>query len=92
MIAIQYIYIKRIVGIAILIAALTGLAMMYIALQHNPMGEYCEWPDAPNVDNCVIQWGKLFFLGSTWFFAAFIVVSLILALANVVFNLIYKRK
>ena len=81
-----------IVSIAALIAALVSVLIMYIALDHNPMGEYCEWPDIPNAEQCDIQWGRLLILGFIWFTAAFAVVSLIEAVSIFIFSLTFKRK
>jgi hypothetical protein len=65
---------------------------MYIALDHNPLGEYCEWPDIPNAEQCDIQRRRLLILGSIWFTVAFAVVSLTEVVSIYVFNLLFKRK
>jgi hypothetical protein len=83
--------IKWIVSIAALIAALVSIIMMRIALDHNPMGEYCEWPDIPNAEQCDIQWGRLLLLGAIWFTATFTVASLIETVGIVVFKFVFKR-
>ena len=58
----------------------------------NPLGEYCEWPDIPNAEQCDIQRRRLLILGSIWFTVAFAVVSLTEVVSIYVFNLLFKRK
>ena len=66
------------------VAMIIAGVIMYIALDHNPMGEYCEFIAQPHKDGeCVIQWAHLLYLGGATFMWVFLFTSV--ALSAIVF-------
>jgi hypothetical protein len=67
--------------IALLISALVsmalGLLMVYIGLQHNPMGEFCM---NQNQSDCRLDWLYIMGLWLSWFIVLFVGQSFLIFL------------
>jgi hypothetical protein len=51
--------------------------MIHIALDHNPMGEFCEYPENRTLETgCQINWVHLYNLGFIWFLFLFVSIFL----------------
>ena len=81
----KYTYKLGIIGV---FAAIISMFMMYIALDHNPMGEFREYPDHPGAREGQINWSHLLELGFFWFIGSFVAILLIVLIANVGYKLI----
>ncbi|MFP8966135.1 hypothetical protein ACKC9G_06130 [Pokkaliibacter sp. CJK22405] len=74
-------------GLAALAGVLLGLYMDYVAVQHNPMEEFCTYVNDPSAsDSCTLNIAPLFALFATWFVAAFVVIFALLTLYKLIFQ------
>ncbi len=55
------------IGAFVVLSLGVSAFMMYIALDHNPMGEFLEYQDQPGEREGKIQWLHLLDLGFLWF-------------------------
>jgi len=80
--------IKTILVIALLPSLSISIITMYIALDHNPMGEFCKYPEKRILETeCQINWIHLFNLGFTWFVLLFILTSFVILTVKFIFIL-----
>lgn len=83
--------VKTILFIAILCSSAISIIMMNIALDHNPMGEFCEYSEKRTLEtDCQINWVHLCNLGFIWFLFSF--VSIFFTASAVKFILICMKK
>jgi len=89
-------YFKFFLIVSISISFVLSVVIMQIALDHNPMGEYCYSPDDQSSNqDCIIDWSHLISLGSINFFGIFallIVVYFIFLLPFHLINRLLKQK
>ena len=84
-------FVIRVMIISALVAGLVAGVVMYIALDHNPMGEYCEFIENPHAHGeCIIQWRHLLSLGGITFLWASILTGSLLTI--ILFTLRLFRK
>jgi hypothetical protein len=61
------------------------MMMIYVALDHNPMGEFCGYPEERTVETgCQIDWIHLFEVGFIWFLFSFILIFLVISTIRLV--------
>ncbi len=64
---------------SLLLSLTISVIIISIALDHNPMGEFCEYSEKRILErDCQINWFHLLNLGFIWFLFLFILTSLIL--------------
>ena len=66
---------KQIIAVFIL-SAIVALFPLDAGLSHNPMGEFCR---DNNMDECLIDYSKVFALWASWFAAVFTILIATLA-------------
>lgn len=54
--------------VAIVISLTIASLMAYVALQHNPQGEFCAY--APDMESCEYQYGAIASVFLGWLFAS----------------------
>ena len=75
-------------GLSFIISLIVSGVVMHIALEHNPMGAYCEYPVEYVQDrNCQINWKQLLILGVLWFSFTLIIIWIIYAISILIFNI-----
>ena len=80
--------IKTILAIALLCSLAISIIMMHIALDHNPMGEFCEYPEKRALEtDCQINWVHLCNLGFIWFFFLFISIFFAILIVKFILHL-----
>ena len=58
----------RLLTLFVSLSLLISATIMWIALDHNPMREFCDAPESLHAtDQCNIKWASLILLGSLWF-------------------------
>jgi len=76
-----------------LVATIIGVAiagyMMWVALEHNPQGEYCAYIDS---NNCKLQWLSLFRVGLFSFAPTFLVITVLGFVLTKVIGFFYSQK
>ncbi|OGQ07433.1 MAG: hypothetical protein A3G32_00685 [Deltaproteobacteria bacterium RIFCSPLOWO2_12_FULL_40_28] len=82
-------YLKISVSISALISLTVAGLMMWIAMKHNPQGEFCTYIDA---DNCEIQWLHWSGLGLSWFFPSFLIFMILGFVASKLLGFFYSQK
>lgn len=75
------------IGVLVLMALSVSAFMMYIALDHNPMGEFREYRDQPGGREGRIQWLHLLDLGFLWFIFSLLVFGAIALFIKAVLRL-----
>jgi len=58
---------KKQITISIIVALVASIIICFIALDHNPSGEFYECLEIPGNRNCHINWNNLIRIGSVWF-------------------------
>jgi len=75
-----------------ILAIIFSVIVMYIALDHNPMGEYCEFVESPHSQGeCVINWPHLLILGGISFAWIFIISLFVLSISIFAYQRIIKK-
>lgn len=73
------------------VAISVAITMMYIALQHNPMGEFYECSEDLQERSCHINWGHWIELGALWFIASFALLLFMAGIAKFIKLSLKKR-
>lgn len=60
--------------VAIVISLTVASLMVYVALQHNPQGEFCAY--APDMASCEYQYGAISSVFLGWLFASLVALGI----------------
>jgi len=75
-----------------ILAIIFSIIVMYIALDHNPMGEYCEFVETPHSQGkCDINWPHLLTLGGISFAWIFIIFLSVLSISIFAYQRIIRK-
>jgi hypothetical protein len=69
-------------GVIVTASLIVALFFCYIALDHNPQGEFYECGEGPGERECHYQWGHLALLGGLWFAFSALVCSALYGLGE----------
>ncbi len=65
-----------------LVALSIAMIMMYVALDHNPMGEFYECSEGSGERSCHINWEHWIELGVLWFISSFVALLFIVGIVK----------
>jgi len=79
-------------AVTLLCSLIISIMMMSIALDHNPMGEFCGYPEERTAGTgCHIDWIHLFNLGVMWFLFSFLLIFFVILIIRSAYRTIFLK-
>ena len=82
-------FIKISITVIVIMSMVISILIMLVAIDHNPMQEYCILNDKTN--EYKILWSNLLPLGGLWFILAFLIGAVIASFVWFAINIIEKK-